>query len=68
MRKRRVCQLKSLTSIVIRKSSRAPLTIFDDPYLGLDAVARGVFYDRLLEDYKNRYAAIQNRVTPIAHM
>ncbi|MFX3723005.1 ABC transporter ATP-binding protein, partial [Streptococcus suis] len=23
----------------------------DEPYLGLDAVARQIFYDRLLEDY-----------------
>jgi ABC-2 type transport system ATP-binding protein len=27
------------------------LTFFDEPYLGLDAVARQLFYDRLLEDY-----------------
>lgn len=32
-------------------ASRAPLTFFDEPYLGLDAVARSIFYDRLLEDY-----------------
>ena len=30
---------------------RAPLTFFDEPYLGLDAVARQIFYDRLLADY-----------------
>jgi ABC-2 type transport system ATP-binding protein len=29
----------------------APLTFFDEPYLGLDAVARQIFYDRLLEDF-----------------
>ena len=28
-----------------------PLTLFDEPYLGLDAVARQLFYDRLLADY-----------------
>ncbi len=27
------------------------LTLFDEPYLGLDAVARQLFYDRLLADY-----------------
>ena len=32
-------------------ASRAPLTFFDEPYLGLDAVARQLFYDRLLADY-----------------
>ena len=34
--------------IVIGLSSRAPLTVFDEPYLGLDATARRIFADRLL--------------------
>ncbi|MFD1720001.1 ABC transporter ATP-binding protein [Amnibacterium endophyticum] len=34
--------------IVIGLASRAPLTVFDEPYLGLDATARRVFADRLL--------------------
>jgi len=37
--------------IVLGLASRAELTFFDEPYLGLDAVARQVFYDRLLEDF-----------------
>ncbi|AZN41510.1 ABC transporter ATP-binding protein [Paenibacillus albus] len=41
----------SSVGIVIGLASRAPLTIFDEPYLGLDAVARSLFYDRLMEDY-----------------
>ncbi|TBL74584.1 ABC transporter ATP-binding protein [Paenibacillus thalictri] len=41
----------SSVGIVIGLASRAPLTMFDEPYLGLDAVARGVFYDRLIADY-----------------
>src|SRR5262249_35437536 len=41
----------SAAGIIVGLTSRAPLTIFDEPYLGLDAVARGIFYDRLLEDY-----------------
>ena len=41
----------SAAGIIVGLASRAPLTIFDDPYLGLDAVARRIFYDRLLEDY-----------------
>jgi ABC-2 type transport system ATP-binding protein len=41
----------SAAGIIVGLASRAPLTIFDEPYLGLDAAARGIFYDRLLEDY-----------------
>lgn len=41
----------STVGIIVGLASRAPLTIFDEPYLGLDAVARSLFYDRLLEDY-----------------
>jgi ABC-2 type transport system ATP-binding protein len=43
-------QLSSV-GVVVGLASRAPLTFFDEPYLGLDAVARQIFYDRLLEDY-----------------
>ncbi|WP_127581875.1 ABC transporter ATP-binding protein [Paenibacillus koleovorans] len=41
----------SSVGIVTGLATRAPLTIFDEPYLGLDAVARSLFYDRLIEDY-----------------
>lgn len=34
-----------------RPRSRADITFFDEPYLGLDAIARQTFYDRLLADY-----------------
>lgn len=43
-------QLSSI-GVIVGLASRAPLTFFDEPYLGLDAVARQTFYDRLLEDY-----------------
>lgn len=43
-------QLSSV-GVIVGLASRAPLTFFDEPYLGLDAVARQLFYDRLLEDY-----------------
>jgi ABC-2 type transport system ATP-binding protein len=53
--KRRIKKLSrgmlSAVGIVVGLASRAPLTIFDEPYLGLDAVARSLFYDRLIEDY-----------------
>jgi len=41
----------SAVGITIGLASRAPLTLFDEPYLGLDAVARQLFYDRLIADY-----------------
>ncbi len=41
----------SAVGIVIGLASRAEITFFDEPYLGLDAVARQIFYDRLREDY-----------------
>ncbi len=41
----------SAIGIVIGLASRAPLTFFDEPYLGLDAVARRMFYDYLLADF-----------------
>lgn len=41
----------SAVGVIVGLASRAPLTLFDEPYLGLDAVARQLFYDRLLADY-----------------
>lgn len=41
----------SAVGVIIGLASRAELTFFDEPYLGLDAVARQLFYDRLLADY-----------------
>ena len=43
--------MNSAVGIVIGLAARAPLTLFDEPYLGLDAVARQLFYDRLIADY-----------------
>lgn len=41
----------SAVGIVVGLASRAPITFFDEPYLGLDATARGHFYDVLMRDY-----------------
>jgi len=53
--KRRIKKLSrgqlSAVGVVIGLASRAEITFFDEPYLGLDAVARQIFYDRLLADY-----------------
>lgn len=44
----------SALGIVVGLASRAPVTVFDEPCLGLDAVARQLFYDELLADYADR--------------
>lgn len=53
--KRRIKKLSrgqlSAVGVIIGLAARAELTFFDEPYLGLDAVARQIFYDRLIEDY-----------------
>ncbi|MEV4535156.1 ABC transporter ATP-binding protein [Asanoa sp. NPDC049518] len=43
--------MTSALGVTVGLAARAPLTFFDEPYLGLDAVARQLFYDRLLADY-----------------
>ena len=43
--------MRSAVGIVIGLAARAELTLFDEPYAGLDPVARQLFYDRLLADF-----------------
>jgi ABC-2 type transport system ATP-binding protein len=42
---------KSALAAVLGLASRAPLTIFDETYLGMDVPSRTAFYDALLADY-----------------
>jgi ABC-2 type transport system ATP-binding protein len=42
---------KSALGVVLGLAARAPLTILDESYLGMDAVARTLFYRELLADY-----------------
>lgn len=42
---------QSALAIVIGIATQAPLTMFDEPHLGLDAPSRRAFYDELLDDY-----------------
>ncbi|OEF97507.1 ABC transporter ATP-binding protein [Desulfuribacillus alkaliarsenatis] len=41
----------SMLSIIISMASRAPVTLLDEPYTGLDATARHLFYDLLADDF-----------------
>ncbi|MBO0692012.1 MAG: ABC transporter ATP-binding protein [Acidimicrobiaceae bacterium] len=43
--------MRTALGIVIGLATRAEVTLFDEPYAGLDAVARQLFYDRLLAEY-----------------
>ncbi|SEO57599.1 ABC transporter ATP-binding protein [Actinacidiphila rubida] len=43
--------MRTALGITVGLAARAELTLFDEPYSGLDAVARTLFYDRLLADY-----------------
>lgn len=42
---------RSAVGIALGLAARAPLTMFDETYLGLDAPSRFVFYDEILRDY-----------------
>jgi ABC-2 type transport system ATP-binding protein len=46
--------MRSALGIVIGLAAQAEITLFDEPYAGLDAVARRLFYDRLLASYAER--------------
>src|SRR5215475_11666714 len=50
--------MRSAVGITIGLAARAELTLFDEPYAGLDAVARQLFYDRLLADFAEHPRAI----------
>lgn len=37
--------------VTLGLASRAPITLFDEPYLGMDAPSRYLFYDELLKEF-----------------
>lgn len=62
---------RSAVAVIIGIASRAELTFFDEPYMGLDAVARQLFYDRLLADYAKHPRTIvlsSHLIDEIAHL
>lgn len=50
--------MRSALGIVIGLAARAEVTLFDEPYAGLDAVARRLFYDRVLACYAERPSVV----------
>ncbi|SHG79167.1 ABC transporter ATP-binding protein [Ornithinibacillus halophilus] len=48
----------SALGIIVGLASKAPITVFDEPYIGLDAAARKKFYEILLEEYENEKRTI----------
>ncbi|MEG0857936.1 MAG: ABC transporter ATP-binding protein [Terrisporobacter sp.] len=50
--------MKTLVSNIIGICSNAPITIFDEPTIGLDAVNRQEFYSILLDSYMNNNRTI----------
>jgi ABC-2 type transport system ATP-binding protein len=45
---------RSAIGVVLGLASQAPVTMFDETYLGMDAPARVMFYDLLLKEYIER--------------
>lgn len=41
----------SMVGIILGLASRSEVTFFDEPYLGLDAVARQLFFEQVLTDF-----------------
>lgn len=43
--------MESALGVTCGLASRAPISVFDEPYIGMDAAARQMFYDLLVEEY-----------------
>ncbi|RKL65574.1 ABC transporter ATP-binding protein [Salipaludibacillus neizhouensis] len=50
--------MESSLGIIVGLASKAPITIFDEPYIGLDAPSRQKFYEILLEEYQTEKRTI----------
>ena len=46
--------MRAAVGVITGLASQAPLTIFDEPVLGLDATSRQLFYDELIKAYAER--------------
>src|SRR5699024_10234816 len=50
--------MESALGIIVGLASKAMITIFDEPYIGLDAARRKKFYEILLEEYEKEKRTI----------
>lgn len=50
--------MESALGVTVALASKAPITVFDEPYIGLDAAARKKFYEILLEEYEREKRTI----------
>ncbi|GAB3042540.1 ABC transporter ATP-binding protein [Virgibacillus ainsalahensis] len=50
--------MESALGIIVGLASKAPITIFDEPYIGLDAPSRKKFYEIMLETYEEEKRTI----------
>ncbi|WP_217589691.1 ABC transporter ATP-binding protein [Lentibacillus saliphilus] len=46
--------MASALGIIVGLASMAPITMFDEPYIGLDASARKMFYDKMVAVYEKQ--------------
>ncbi|PAF21099.1 ABC transporter ATP-binding protein [Terribacillus saccharophilus] len=44
--------MESALGIIVGLASKAPVTMLDEPYIGLDAASRAYFYEVLLEEFQ----------------
>ncbi|SIS47659.1 ABC-2 type transport system ATP-binding protein [Salimicrobium flavidum] len=44
--------MQSMVTVIIGLASRAPISIFDESYSGMDAPAREIFYEEIIKEYE----------------
>lgn len=50
--------MESALGVIVGLASKAQITMFDEPYIGLDAAARNRFYELLVEDFERQKRTI----------
>lgn len=50
--------MESALGVIVGLASKAPITVFDEPYIGMDAPSRQKFYQRLVDEYEREKRTI----------